>query len=335
MVRATTRDARQVHEDLSALAIILSTVPAPLPDKHEGMAANHQPAIKLLGRIRATRPTSSSQHALSSAFTKWVMRRRPVPSADAAAPRMQRFVCHHCLSMPAGVFHQRAVQAARGSSFGSPTQQGEEHDFSDATASTSSAPTNHLFDGWLAPGAVKELADWVRMRGIVSAGAQRLRGREIRLAFAARIAQHPTALPTATIEIAYEAGRAIWSATLRSFQSVALLEALSDYASSRSPCPSDQDGHGELRRRQCGMVSSANTETLCYELADDFFHLRRLHDKRQSAGPRLVSKNVARISLAHNAPAARSTGSRWRWTVPPAPCSRRRPSSTPTRQSDI
>ena len=51
-------------------------------------------------------------------------------------------------------------------------------------------------------------------------------------------------------------------------------------------------------------VSSANTETLCYELADDFFDLYdgyTTNGKVQEQG--LVSKDVARISLAHDAPA--------------------------------
>jgi hypothetical protein len=51
-------------------------------------------------------------------------------------------------------------------------------------------------------------------------------------------------------------------------------------------------------------VSSANTETLCYELADDFFDLYdgyTTNGKVQNHG--LVSKNMARTSLAHNAPA--------------------------------
>jgi hypothetical protein len=51
-------------------------------------------------------------------------------------------------------------------------------------------------------------------------------------------------------------------------------------------------------------VSSVNTETLCYELASDFFDLYEgftTNGKVQDHG--LLSKNVARISLAHNASA--------------------------------
>jgi hypothetical protein len=48
-------------------------------------------------------------------------------------------------------------------------------------------------------------------------------------------------------------------------------------------------------------VSSTSTETLCYELADDFFDLYEGYTtigKVQDNG--LVSKNVARIRLAHD-----------------------------------
>src|SRR5258705_4583866 len=117
--------------------------------------------------------------------------------------------------------------------------------------------------------------------------------------------QHPDGLPTATIEIAYEAGQGNLERYARSFQSVALLEALSDYASSRFALPRPI----KMVMASCGdvnaaWVSSANTETLCYELADDFFDLYEgftTNGKVQDHG--LVSKNAARISLAHNASA--------------------------------
>jgi hypothetical protein len=81
------------------------------------------------------------------------------------------------------------------------------------------------------------------------------------------------------------------------------LEALSDYASSRYAPPRPI----KIVMASCGdpnaaWVSSANTETLCYELADDFFDLYdgyTTNGKVQDQG--LVSKDVARISLAHNA----------------------------------
>jgi hypothetical protein len=106
--------------------------------------------------------------------------------------------------------------------------------------------------------------------------------------------------PTATIETAYEAGQGNLERYARSFQSVALLEALSDYASSRYALPRPI----KMVMASCGdanaaWVSSANTEILCYELADDFFDLYdgyTTNGKVQDHG--LVSKNVAWISLA-------------------------------------
>ena len=115
----------------------------------------------------------------------------------------------------------------------------------------------------------------------------------------------PTASRPRPIEIAYEAGQGNLERYARSFRSVALLEALSDYASSHYALPRPI----KMVMATCGdanaaWVSAANTETLCYELADDFFDLYdgyTTNGKVQDHGP--VSKNVARISLAHNAPA--------------------------------
>ena len=114
-----------------------------------------------------------------------------------------------------------------------------------------------------------------------------------------------TGEPNATIEIAYEAGQANLERYAKSFQSLELLEALSDYASSRYALPRPI----KMVMASCGdanaaWVSSANTETLCYELADDFFDLYdgyTTNGKVQDHG--LISKHVARIILAHNASA--------------------------------
>src|SRR5258708_38268589 len=83
------------------------------------------------------------------------------------------------------------------------------------------------------------------------------------------------------------------------------LEAWAGYGRSRYALPRPI----KMVMASCGdanaaWVSSANTETLCYELADDFFDLYEgftTNGKVQDHG--LVSKNVARISLAHNASA--------------------------------
>jgi hypothetical protein len=117
--------------------------------------------------------------------------------------------------------------------------------------------------------------------------------------------RHADREPTATIEVAYEAGQGHLERYARSFQSVALLEALSDYASSRYALPHPI----KIVMANCGdanaaWVSSANTETLCYELADDFFDLYNGYTTNGTVRDQgLVSRNIARISLAHNAPA--------------------------------
>jgi hypothetical protein len=78
------------------------------------------------------------------------------------------------------------------------------------------------------------------------------------------------------------------------------LEALSDSASSRYALPHPIESCGDANAT---WVSTANTETLCYELANDFFDLYdgyTTNGNVQDHG--LVSMTVARINVAHNAP---------------------------------
>ncbi len=152
----------------------------------------------------------------------------------------------------------------------------------------------------------KELADWVRM----PQDRQRTCTNDYedaKYAWHSLLESHRHAdrEPTATIEVFYEAGQGHLERYARSFQSVALLEALSDYASSRYALPHPI----KMVMASCGdanaaWVSSANTETLCYELADDFFDLYDGYTTNGTVQDQgLVSKNVARVSVAHEAPA--------------------------------
>jgi Putative metallopeptidase len=149
----------------------------------------------------------------------------------------------------------------------------------------------------------KELADWVRMpRDRQRTCANDYEDAKYAWHSLLEPHRHADGKPNASIEIAYEAGQANLGRYARSFQSVELLEALSDYASSRYTLPRPT----KMAMASCGdanaaWVSSANTETLCYELADDFSDLYdgyTTNCKVQDQG--LISKNVARISLAHN-----------------------------------
>ena len=186
-------------------------------------------------------------------------------------------------------------------------KQGEEFDFSDAHGLDRQRAFQIIC---LMVGSdkeqFKELADWVRMpqdrRRSCAADYE-----DAKYAWHSLLETHRHAdgTPTATIEVAYETGQGNLERYARSFQSLGLLEALSDYASSHYALPHPI----KMVMASCGdanaaWVSSANTETLCYELADDFFDLYdsyTTNGKVQDHG--LVSKNVARISLAHNAPA--------------------------------
>jgi hypothetical protein len=152
----------------------------------------------------------------------------------------------------------------------------------------------------------KELASWVRLpRDRQRTCANDYENAKYAWHSLLESHRHADGEPTATIEIAYEAGQGNLERYARSFQSVALLEALSDYASSRYALPRPI----KMVMASCGdanaaWVPSTNTETLCYELADDFFDLYDGYTTSGKVKDRgLVSKNVARINLAHNAPA--------------------------------
>jgi hypothetical protein len=200
------------------------------------------------------------------------------------------------------------VQAARGLFLSDrrDRKQGEELDFADAHGLDKQRAYQIIC---LMVGSdqeqLKELADWVRMpqdrrRSCAADYA------DAKYAWHSLLESHRHAdgWPSATIEIAYEAGQGNLARYARSFQSIALLEALSDYASSRYALPRPI----KMVMASCGdanatWVSSANTETLCYELAADFFDLYESYTTNGKVQDNeLISKNMARISFAHNAP---------------------------------
>ena len=298
---------------LSALAIILSTVSGAVAvTKHEGTAANHEPAIK--ASRQPPRGTADfvignmlfvgfheMGHALADQFH--------LPTLGRAEDAADSFATIALLDVGSEFSINVLVQAARGLFLSDrrDRKQREEFDFSEA----------HGFDKQRAYQIIclmvgsdqeqfKELADWVRMpRDRQRTCANDYEDAKYAWHSLLESHRHADRESTATIEVAYEAGEGHLERYARSFQSVALLEALSDYASSRYALP-----HAiKMVMASCGdanaaWVSSANTETLCYELADDFFDLYDGYTttgKVQDEG--LVSKNVARISLAHNAPA--------------------------------
>jgi hypothetical protein len=298
---------------LSALAIILSTVSgAVAATRHEGTAANRAPANK----ASAQNPRDKADfvignmlfvgfhemgHALADQFR--------LPTLGRAEDAADSFATIALLDAGSEFSINVLVQAARGLFLSDrrDRKQHEELDFSDP----------HGLDRQRAYQIIclmvgsdqerfKELADWVRMpreRQRTCANDHQ----EAKYAWHSLLESHRLAdgEPPATIEIAYGAGQGNLERYARSFQSVALLEALSDYASSRYALPRPI----KMVMTSCGDVnatwlSSANTETLCYELADDFFDLYdgfTTNGKVQDHG--LVSKNVGRISLAHNASA--------------------------------
>ena len=298
---------------LSALAIILSTVSGAIAaTKHEGTAANHEPAIKASRQNPRDKADFVIGNMLFVGFHEMghtLADHFHLPTLGRAEDAADSFATIALLDAGSEFSINVLVQAARGLFLSDrrDRKQGEELDFSDAHGLDKQRAFQIIC---LMVGSdqeqFKELAAWVRM----PRDRQRSCARDYedaKYAWHSLLESHRRAdgQPTATIEIAYEAGQGNLERYARSFQSVALLEALSDYASSRYA----------LRRpikmvmASCGDAnatwdSSANTETLCYELADDFFDLYdgyTTNGKMQDHG--LVSKNVVRISLAHNAAA--------------------------------
>src|SRR5260370_32728267 len=267
---------------LSTLAIILGTVSGAVAvTKHEGTAANRD----LANKASPQNPRDKADfvignmlfvgfhemgHALTDLFH--------LPTLGRAEDAADSFATIALLNAGSKFSINVLVQAARGLFLSDrrDRKQREELDFSDVHGLDRQRAFQIIC---LMVGSdqehFRELADWVRM----SRDRQRTCANDYddaKYAWHSLLESHRAAdgQPTATIEIAHHAGQGDLERYARSFQSVALLEALSDYASSRYTLPRPI----KMVMASCGdanaaWVSSANTETLCYELADDFFDL--------------------------------------------------------------
>jgi hypothetical protein len=298
---------------LSALAIILSTLSSAVAvTKHEGTAANHEQAVKasrqnprdkadfVIGNMLFV-GFHEMGHALADQFH--------LPTLGRAEDAADSFATIALLDAGSEFSVNVLVQAARGLFLSDRRDRklGEKLDFSEAHGLDKQRAYQIIC---LMVGSdqkqFQELADRVRMlRDRQRTCANDYEDAKYAWHSLLQSHRHTDGEPTGTIEIAYEARQGNLERYARSFQSVALLEALSDYASSRYALPRPI----QMVMASCGdanatWVSSANTEILCYELADDFFDLYdgyTINGNAQDQG--LVSKNVARISVAHNAPA--------------------------------
>ena len=298
---------------LSTLAIILSTVSSAVAvTKLEGTAANQDLANKASPQNPRDRADfvignmlfvgfHEMGHALADQFH--------LPTLGRAEDAADSFATIALLDAGSEFSINVLVQAARGLFLSDrrDRKQGEELDFSDAHGLDRQRAFQIIC---LMVGSdkeqFKELADRVRM------SQDRRRScatdyEDAKYAWHSLLESHRHAdgQPTATIEVAYEAGQGNLERYARSFQSVGLLEALSDYASSRYALPRPiKMVMANCDQTNATWVSSTNTEALCYELADDFFDLYEgftTNGKVQDHG--LISKHVARIILAHNASA--------------------------------
>jgi hypothetical protein len=296
---------------LAALAIILSTASSAVAvTKHE--AAKHHLANKaspqnprdkddfVIGNMLFV-GFHEMGHALADQFH--------LPTLGRAEDAADSFATIALLDAGSEFSINVLVQAARGLFLSDrrDRKRGEELDFSDAHGLERQRAYQIIC---LMVGSdeehFRELADWVRMpRDRQRTCANDYEDAKYAWHSLLESHRHADGRPTATIEIAYEAGQRNLERYAMSFKSVGLLEALSDYASSHyalsRPIKMVMAGCGEAN---AAWVSSTNIETLCYELADDFFDLYdgfTTNGKVQDHG--LVSKNVARIGLANNASA--------------------------------
>jgi hypothetical protein len=297
---------------LSALAIILSTVSGAAAVTKQGTAANRDVANKASPQNPRDKADFVIGNMLFVGFHEMghvLADQFHLPTLGRAEDAADSFATIVLLDAGSEFSINVLVQAARGLLLSDrrDRKQGEELDFSDAHGLDRQRAFQIIC---LMVGSdkeqFKELADWVRMpqdrRRSCAADYE-----DAKYAWHSLLESHRNAdgQPTATIEVAYETGQGNLERYARSFQSLGLLEALSDYASSRYALPRPI----KMAMASCGetnatWVSSTNTETLCYELANDFFDLYEgytTNGKVQDNG--LVSKNVARITLAHNVPA--------------------------------
>src|SRR5712675_1675610 len=241
---------------LSALVIILSTVSnAVAVTKHEGTTANHEPAIKasrqnprdkadfVIGNMLFV-GFHEMGHALADQFH--------LPTLGRADDAADSFATIALLDAGSEFSINVLVQAARGLFLSDrrDRKQREELDFSDV----------HGLDRQRAYQIIclmvgsdreqfKELADWVRMpRDRQRTCANDYEDAKYAWHSLLESHRHADGQPSATIEIAYEAGQGNLERYARSFQSVAFLEALSDYASSRYALPRPIKIRSEERR---------------------------------------------------------------------------------------
>jgi len=297
---------------LSALAIILSTVSGAVAVTKQGTAANRNVANEASPQNPRDKADFVIGNMLFVGFHEMghvLADQFHLPTLGRAEDAADSFATIVLLDAGSEFSINVLVQAARGLFLldRRDRKQGEELDFSDAHGLDRQRAFQIIC---LMVGSDKEqfkgLADWVRMtqdrRRSCAADYEDAKSAWHSLLESHR---HADGQPIATIEVAYETGQGNLERYARSFQSLGLLEALSDYASSRYALPRPI----KMVMSSCGetnaaWVSSTNTETLCYELANDFFDLYEgytTNGKVQDNG--LVSKNVARVSLAHNAPA--------------------------------
>jgi hypothetical protein len=225
---------------LSALAIIVSTVSGAVAVTKQGTAANRDVANKASPQNPRDKADFVIGNMLFVGFHEMghvLADQFHLPTLGRAEDAADSFATIALLDAGSEFSINVLVQAARGLFLSDrrDRKQGEELDFSDAHGLDRQRAFQIIC---LMVGSdkeqFKELTDWVRMpqdrRRSCAADYE-----DARYAWHSLLESHRHAdgQPTATIEVAYEPGQGNLERYARSFQSLGLLEALSDYASSR------------------------------------------------------------------------------------------------------
>ena len=153
----------------------------------------------------------------------------------------------------------------------------------------------------------KELADWVQLPDDRRQSC-RYDYENAKYSWGEVLKPHlrPDDQPKSPITITYEPAKGKLDTLARSFRAIGFLETLADYAS-RYVLPKPI----ALVMKSCGDTNAwwdppSLTETLCYEMAEDFVELYNGYtEKKPAPGKKmalneLIARNIKRIRLAHN-----------------------------------
>jgi hypothetical protein len=302
---------------LSALALIIGTASgAPAATKQQGAVLNHEKRDARVMRMSATTQRDRAGfvvgnmlfvgfHELGHALAQQLH----LPQLGRAEDAADSFATLALLDEGSEFSVNVLVQAARGFFLMDRRDRklGDALDFSDAHGLDKQRAFQIIC---LMVGSnaeqFKELADWVQLS---ESRRQSCRSDydDAKFAWHTVLKPHLRAAdqPHSTIEIAYEAGPEKLDNFVRSFRSMGLLEALSEYALRRYVLPHSIT----FAMKSCGDANAwwseqTLTQALCYELAEEFVDLyqgytAKTASQKKTQTNKLIARNVEPIHLVH------------------------------------